>query len=111
VIAPHRVQRYANVACHSLSDRPSAVPGGAARRDNSGSAAQGNARNYLLVAAKIDLAEQDARAIGRTFATSATFDRGGFDATAVAAKIYAKSMIARRLKKAAARSPSEASLS
>jgi hypothetical protein len=45
VIAPHRVQRYANVACHSLSDRPSALPGGAARRDNSGSAAQGNARN------------------------------------------------------------------
>jgi hypothetical protein len=74
-------------------------PGGAARRDNSGSAAQGNARNYLLVAAKIDLAEQDARAIGRTFATSITSDRGGFDVKAVAAKIYAKSMIARRLKK------------
>ena len=58
VIAPHRVQRYANVARHSLSDRPGRVARGAARRDNSGSAAQGNARNYLLVAANIDWAEQ-----------------------------------------------------
>jgi hypothetical protein len=37
-----------------------ALPGGAARRDNSGSAAQGNARNYSLVAADIDWTEQDA---------------------------------------------------
>jgi hypothetical protein len=46
VITPHRVQRYANVACHSLV-RPhrARCPDGAARRDNSGSAAQGNARS------------------------------------------------------------------
>jgi hypothetical protein len=43
MIATHRVQRYANVACHSLVR--ARCLGGAARRDNSGSAVQGNARN------------------------------------------------------------------
>ena len=34
VIAPHRIQRYANVACHSFVRPPSALPGrrGAARQ-------------------------------------------------------------------------------
>src|ERR1700722_8387686 len=50
MIATHRVQRYANVACHSLvRPRRARCPDGAARRDNSGSAEQGNARNSCSV--------------------------------------------------------------
>src|ERR1700677_1757761 len=53
VIAPHRVQRYANVACHSLvRPRRARCPDGTARRDNSGSTVQGNARNSSSVAAR-----------------------------------------------------------
>src|SRR3984957_13134572 len=53
VIAPHRVQCYTNVACHSLvRPRPARCPDGAARRDNSGSAVQGNARNSCSAAAR-----------------------------------------------------------
>ena len=50
MIAAHRVQRYANVARHPWSDRPGrvarAAPG--VGRDNSGFAAQGNARDSGL---------------------------------------------------------------
>ena len=82
VIAPHRVQRYANVARHSLVRPPGPrCPGGAARRDNSGSVAQGNARNSGLVAAKLfsNSAKRDAARIARMFATRNDFGRRGFD--------------------------------
>ena len=62
MIASHRVQRYANVACHSLvRPRRARCPDGAARRDNSGSAVQGNARNSCSAAARdgSDSAAQD----------------------------------------------------
>src|SRR5262249_18386225 len=54
VIASHRVQRYANVARHSMIRPPGPrCPGGAAWRDNSGFAAQGNARNSCSVVSKL----------------------------------------------------------
>src|SRR5580700_6992499 len=76
VITPHRIQRYANVACHSLV-RPhrARCPDGAARRDNSGSAAQGNARSCARLQAAMVRFDGAARwasqgampAIGRGF--------------------------------------------
>jgi hypothetical protein len=81
-------------------------PGGAARRDNSGSAAQGNVRNYLPVAATIDWAEQDAaRLVQRSRRVSALTA-----ADSTSKPLQPKFIIARRGKKRRRARLSEASL-
>ena len=101
MIAAHRVQRYTNVARHSLVRPPGAPCPVPARRDNSGSAEQGNARNTLLVAAAIEWAEHAA-------ARSAERSRRASALTAedsTSKPLQPKSISARRRKKQPRRLP------